>query len=244
MMSRSFDIAPNIRIDLVENVVLLVSRPAVGLQPYFGFCCVRTAASSSVNTAYPAARVRRACSPAFCLNSLCSILEAVRYGTCLDFLHEGPFLRSHLRSVRALHSSPKRFLIISSSRFSCHEPDSNSKSFGSFFTRRLTALNTSAGILHFHRPRLLSCLRRNPPSCMRHSQSRIVEYGRTMLLQMPLMPNPSFLCRHASSRSPATGSFSLRIDWSSCFLLTLGMNSDPEPSVFSFANLSGGNSSL
>ena len=65
-----------------------------------------------------------------------------------------------------------------------------------------------------------------------------------MILQMLLMLHPSFLCRHASIRSPTTGSFSLRIDWSSCFLFTLDMNSDPEPSVFSFASLSGGNFSL
>ena len=117
MMSLSLDIAPNIRIDLVENVVLLVSRPPVGLQPYLGFCCIWTAASSSANTAHPAAHIRRACPPAFSLNSICTVLEAVRYGTCLDFLHESLILRSHLRSVRALHSSPKCFLIISSSRF-------------------------------------------------------------------------------------------------------------------------------
>ena len=98
------------------------------------------------------------------------------YGTCLDFLHESLFLRNHLRSVRALHSSPKRSLIISSNRFSCHEPDSNLKSLGSFFTQRLTALNTFLGILHSRRPRSLSCLQRIPPSCMRHSQSRMVEY--------------------------------------------------------------------
>ena len=97
------------------------------------------------------------------------------YGTCLDFLHESLFLRNHLRSVRALHSSPKRSLIISSNRFSCHEPDSNLKSLGSFFTQRLTALNTFLGILHFRRPRSLSCLQRIPPSCMRHNQSRMVE---------------------------------------------------------------------
>ena len=55
-----------------------------------------------------------------------------------------------------------------------------------------------------------------------------------MISQMRLMLHPSFLCRHARSRSLATGFFSLRIDWNNCFLPTLGMNLDPESSVFSF----------
>ena len=59
-----------------------------------------------------------------------------------------------------------------------------------------------------------------------------------MILQMLLMLHPSFLCRHASIRSRATGSFSSRIDLTSCFLLTLGRNLDPDSSVFSFVDFS------
>ena len=66
---------------------------------------------------------------------------------CLDFLHGNPFLRNHLRGVRALHSNLKRPLIIPENRFSCHESDVNLKSFGFLFTQYLTALNADLGIL-------------------------------------------------------------------------------------------------
>ena len=116
----------------------------------------------------------RVCSLAFCWNSFCFLLEAVRYETCPFFLHEIRILHNHLRSMCILQSSPKFLLISSSNKFSCHGPDSNPKLLGSF-SQHLTSLNIAPGILHFRRPRFLSCLPRNPRPCMRHNQSRTVE---------------------------------------------------------------------
>ena len=65
--------------------------------------------------------------------------------------------------------------IISCTRFSCQEPDSNPNFSDFLFSQRLTDLNADLGILHFLRPRFLSYLPLSPRSCMRHSQSRTVE---------------------------------------------------------------------
>ena len=138
---------------------------------------------------------------------------------------------SILRSVRSLQSIPNFRRIISSTKLSCQEPDSNPYFFGSLFSHARIVLEKDLGILLFLPLRIRLNLALNPRSCIRTNQSRTVEYGMTSFLQISLMLWLCFLMMHASILSLARTFFSFAHIRTSFFSLTFGMNRDPASSV-------------
>lgn len=128
------------------------------------------------------------------VHSVAEVAELAGTGRALTY--ENPIFFSVRLSVRGLHSmwrSPSSMAVTMSS---CHVPPANPYCAGGLSSHRLMALQASASIFCFLRPRFLSTILRKSAFIMRSSQPRTVEYFCLVSLTADRMPIPSFRSRH------------------------------------------------